>query len=75
MQRRGIVTTLIPELTEIASRNGITAFSTDVLAENRGMLSLLRRTGDPLSTTLSHGVIHFELPIACREEGMVSEAA
>lgn len=74
MQRRGIATLLIRELAKLACSNGVTHFSADVLADNRAMLSLLRKTGHPLSTTVSHGVIHYELPIAVRENRL-SEAA
>jgi ribosomal protein S18 acetylase RimI-like enzyme len=74
MWRRGIATLLIRELAELACSNGVTHFSADVLADNRAMLSLLRKTGQPLSTTVNHGVIHYELPVAARENSL-SEAA
>ena len=74
MQRRGIATLLIRELMEIGCSRGVTRFSADVLADNRAILSLLRKMGHPLSATVSQGVIHLEFPIACRED-KVSEAA
>lgn len=74
MQRRGIATLLIRELTRLACSNGVTCFSADVLADNRAMLSLLRKTGHPLSTTISQGVLHYELSIAILEKEL-SEAA
>lgn len=74
MQRRGIATILIHELIDIACGRGVTRFSADVLADNRAMLSLLRKVGRPLSATVRHGVIHFEFPIGCREADSVSEA-
>jgi ribosomal protein S18 acetylase RimI-like enzyme len=74
MQRRGIATLLIRELTEIAVSNGVTRFRADVLADNRAMISLLRKTYRPVSTTINYGVIHYELSIAGRENRL-SEAA
>ena len=74
MHRRGIATLLIHELTEIALSNGVTRFSADVLADNRAMISLLRKTYRPVSTTINYGVIHYELSIAGRENRL-SEAA
>jgi len=74
MQRRNIATQLIRELAKIACSNGLTCFKADVLADNRAMLSLLRKTGHPLSTTISQGVLHYELSIAVLENAL-SEAA
>ena len=74
MQRRGIATLLIHELMGIACSRGVTRFSADVLADNRPMLSLLRKMGQPLSAAVSQGVIHVEFPIARRED-LVSDAA
>jgi GNAT superfamily N-acetyltransferase len=74
MHRRGIGMLLVQELMGIASSRGITRFSADVLGDNRAILSLLRKIGHPLSSTVSQGVIHIEFPIAC-SEGRVSEAA
>ena len=75
VQRRGIATLMLHELMEIARNRGVTRFSADVLADNRPMLSLLRKIGHPLSATVSQGVIHFEFPIACREDRVSAEAA
>ena len=74
MQRRGIATLLIHELMEIACSRGVARFSADVLADNRAILSLLRKICRPLSATVSQGIIHVEFPIACREDWL-SEAA
>jgi len=63
MQRRGIATLLLSRLSEIARRNGINCFSADVLADNRPMLSLIRKTSHPRSRVISSGVIHFEIPL------------
>jgi GNAT superfamily N-acetyltransferase len=75
MRRRGIATILMQELMEIASRNGVTCFSADILAENWAMLSLLRKTGLSGSGRINHGVIHFEIPIPCGEAHAMPEVA
>jgi RimJ/RimL family protein N-acetyltransferase len=74
MQRRGIATLLIRELTEIALSNGVTRFNADVLADNRAMISLLRKTYRPVSTTINYGVIHYELSIAGHENRLPDAA-
>jgi GNAT superfamily N-acetyltransferase len=63
MQRRGIGTLLLQQLSEIASRNGVGYFSADVLADNLPMLSLIRKTTIPSSRIVGSGVIHFEIPV------------
>ena len=67
MQRRGIATVLLRELTQIARSHGVIHFRADVLADNRAMISLLRKIYRPVSTTVSFGVIHYELSIPSRE--------
>lgn len=75
LRRRGMATLLIHHLMEIACRKGVTCFSADVLDDNRAMLSLLRKIGQPLSATVSSGVNHFEIPFSCIEKNRSSEAA
>jgi ribosomal protein S18 acetylase RimI-like enzyme len=75
MRRRGIATILMRELMGISSRNGVTHFSADVLAENWPMLSLLRKTAFSGSGRISHGVSHFEIPILCGEPRTMPEVA
>jgi GNAT superfamily N-acetyltransferase len=65
LQRRGIATWLLYELRALACRNGFTHFSADVLTDNHAMLALLRKTGRQRQSTVSYGVIHYEIPIAC----------
>ena len=54
---------------------GVTRFSADVLADNRAMLSLLRKSAHPQSATVSSGVIHFEIPVVSFEKDRWAEAA
>ncbi|MBL8188219.1 MAG: GNAT family N-acetyltransferase, partial [Acidobacteria bacterium] len=56
LQRRGIATLLLNELTTLACRVGFTQFSADVLAENHAMLALIRNTGRRISSAISQGV-------------------
>ena len=75
LRRRGIATLLLQRLGEIAMRNGINSFSADVLADNRAMLSFIRKTVKPRSTVVSSGVIHFEIPLINLKRDPLSEAA
>jgi GNAT superfamily N-acetyltransferase len=75
MQRRGIATLLLQQLSEIASRNGVCYFSADVLADNLPMLSLIRKTMIPSSRIVSSGVIHFEIPLVTLKRDRLPEAA
>jgi RimJ/RimL family protein N-acetyltransferase len=75
LQRRGIATLLIRELKKIACSNGISHFSADILADNRPMLSLLRKVGNHRPGTVTSGVIHYEIPISCSNLHTLSDAA
>ncbi len=66
-QRRGIGTSLLDALAEIAREHGIDRFSADVLADNHVMLSVFRKAGYGLSSSVSYGVTHLEFPIAYSE--------
>lgn len=74
-QRRGIAMLLLHQLMKIACRNGVTHFSADVLADNRAMITLFRKTGLRLSATVSTGVLHFDIPVSCIEKDRLLEAA
>jgi len=63
MRNRGIATMLIQALIEIGRANGVTDFSGDVLSDNREMLSLIRKMFRNLTSKISSGVIHFEIPL------------
>jgi acetyltransferase len=60
-QRRGVGTTLLEHLFAAARRRGITRVHADVLAENEGMLRLLRRLGDVRDTTVEQGVVSLSM--------------
>lgn len=75
LQRRGIATRLLNELTAQACGKGFTHFSADVLTDNRAMLALIRKTGRKLRSTISYGVIHFEISLFCHERDELPMAA
>lgn len=66
-QRRGIGTILLDALVEFARQHDITRFAADVLADNRTMLSVFRKTGYALTANISYGVTHLEFPITHNE--------
>jgi GNAT superfamily N-acetyltransferase len=67
MQKKGIGTILLDTLAEIARLHNITRFSADVLADNRTMLSVFRKAGYALSSSVSYGVTHLEFSILSNE--------
>lgn len=62
-QRRGIGTFLFRLLTKIARENEITTFTADVMADNHGMLSLIRNGANHLVSTLEAGVWHMSFTL------------
>jgi acetate---CoA ligase (ADP-forming) len=75
IQRRGIGTSMLDTLAEIARAYNITRFSADVLADNRLMLSVFRKAGYALSSNISYGVTHLEFPILRSEVAEVRRDA
>ena len=63
-QRRGIASRLLQQLAHIARANGITRFEADVLAENTPMLTVLRRSGLPMSASQGGSIVHATLSLA-----------
>jgi acyl-CoA hydrolase/RimJ/RimL family protein N-acetyltransferase len=55
-RRRGLAEYLLRRLAQIAGEQGILGFTADVLAENTGMLTLLRRLADPVEVSTHDGV-------------------
>ena len=55
-RRRGIADFLLRKLGEVAREQGILGFQADVLAENSGILALLRRLANPIEVTTHAGV-------------------
>ncbi len=75
LQRRGIATLLFDELTTLACRAGFTQFNADVLADNYAMLALIRKTGRRISSAISQGVVHLEIPLTCEGAFALPKAA
>ncbi|MBL8189733.1 MAG: hypothetical protein JNK38_17100, partial [Acidobacteria bacterium] len=66
---------LLNELTTLACRVGFTQFSADVLAENHAMLALIRNTGRRISSAISQGVVHVQIPLTCEGAFALPKAA
>ena len=66
-QNIGIGTLLFEHLVTLARDSGITRLQADVLAGNRHMLDILRRSGFRLEMTAQHGVMHIEFRVGDRE--------
>ncbi len=60
-QRRGIGTFLLKYLITLARRNGISGFTAEVLAENKAMQAVLRRSDLKTRIKLEEGVYSFEM--------------
>jgi acyl-CoA hydrolase/RimJ/RimL family protein N-acetyltransferase len=63
-RRRGIGDFLLRKLSEVAWEQGIRGFQGDVLAENSGMLALLRRFANPIEVTTHAGVTTVRFPLS-----------
>ncbi len=63
-RRRGIGDFLLRRLAGVAREQGIVGFHADVLAENSGILTLLRRLADPVEVTTHAGVTTVRFPLS-----------
>jgi RimJ/RimL family protein N-acetyltransferase len=70
-QGRGIATRLLRHLVRIARQEGISRFEADVLAGNRPMLQVFRRSGLPVDEVEADGVVQLTLALgdALGQEG------
>ncbi len=62
-QGLGIATLIMKHLLIIARENGIVQFEADVLPENAKMLSVFTRSGLPVKTSRTQGVVHVTLAL------------
>jgi acyl-CoA hydrolase/GNAT superfamily N-acetyltransferase len=60
-QRRGIGTFMLKHLTRIARRNGISGFTAEVLAENKGMQTVFNRSGLKVQSHYRGDVFSYEM--------------
>ena len=60
-QRQGLAGKLLATITGIARSRGINRLEADVLAGNVAMLSVFQRSGLPMTTSRSGGVVHLVL--------------
>jgi acetyl coenzyme A synthetase (ADP forming)-like protein len=63
-QGRGLGTSILEQLANVARENGIDTFKTDILAENEQMMKVLKDYGVQFSSELRGGVYHVTFPIA-----------
>lgn len=62
-QRQGLAGKLLAAITGIARSRGISRLEADVLAGNVAMLSVFKRSGLPMTTSRSGGVVHLVLQL------------
>lgn len=65
-QGQGLASSLLATIADIARRRGISQLEADVLAGNQAMLAVFRRSGLPMSTSRSEGVVHLVLDLTRR---------
>lgn len=63
-QRQGLASQLLATITDLARSRGISRCEADVLADNRAMLSVFQRSGLPMTTSRTGGVVHLVLDLA-----------
>src|SRR5690606_18064202 len=62
-QRRGLGSTLVTCLAELAGRRGVTEFDADVILENRAALRFVHRGWPAARSTVAGVCAHFRLPL------------
>ena len=62
-RRRGIASLLLKHLKQLAEAAGVRQFEAEVLAENRPMLSVFKRSGLPMRQSRDGSVIHVTLSL------------
>jgi acetyl coenzyme A synthetase (ADP forming)-like protein len=63
-QGRGLGTSILKQLADVARENGIDIFEADVLAENEQMMNVFKDYGFHVTSELQTGVYHVTFPIA-----------
>jgi acyl-CoA hydrolase/GNAT superfamily N-acetyltransferase len=74
LQRQGIGTFLVNYLTEIARSKGVTGFMAYVLAANRKMLKVFRKTGYSIHSSLEDGIYEINFRFDEPAEGSLTGA-
>ena len=65
----GIATYLYRMLARLAQDRGITTFTADVLASNRGMMRVIEKGGFPVEAKLEEGAYHLEIDLSPASAG------
>jgi len=63
-QGRGLGTSILEQLTEVARENGVDIFEADVLSENEQMMNVFKNYGFHITSELQMGVYRVTFPIA-----------
>jgi GNAT superfamily N-acetyltransferase len=65
-QRQGLASKLLATIVDIARSRGIGRLEADVLAGNQAMLVVFQRSGLPMSSSRSEGVVHLIMDLTAR---------
>ena len=65
-QGLGLASLLLKELYDIARANGVIRFEAEVLCGNASMLKVFQKSGLPVTTSVSDGVVHVRIDLSSR---------
>jgi RimJ/RimL family protein N-acetyltransferase len=72
-QRQGLASQMLAAICGLARQRGIARLEADVLAENPAMLAVFRRSGLPMTTSRSGGVMHLVMDLSAQASGTTAE--
>jgi RimJ/RimL family protein N-acetyltransferase len=73
-QGQGLASRMLAAICGLARQRGIVRLEADVLAENPAMLAVFRRSGLPVTTSRSGGVVHLVMDLSAQASGTSAEA-
>jgi acyl-CoA hydrolase/ribosomal protein S18 acetylase RimI-like enzyme len=62
-QGLGIATYLLKRLVQLAKKQGIKAFTAEVLATNKGMMKVFEKSGLPIKAKMEYGIYSLTMPL------------
>ena len=72
-QRQGLAGQMLAAICALARQRGVVRLEADVLAENPAMLAVFRRSGLPMTTSRSGGVVHLVMDLGAQASGTTAE--